>query len=55
MTKPPKNVILDNKPKKPRYAKNDLGSVYTHYDPELRRNVPTPNILPKEVNNGKSS
>jgi hypothetical protein len=28
-----------------RYANNDLGSVYTHYDEETGRNVQTPNEL----------
>ena len=28
------------------YANNDLGSVYTHYDPETGKNVATENVLP---------
>lgn len=30
---------------KPRYAMNDLGSVYTHYDPATGKNVATENLL----------
>ena len=34
---------------KPKYPSNDLSSCYTHYDKDLKRNVPTPNILPKPI------
>ena len=50
-----KNVISADAPKRLRYTKNDLGSVYVHFDPKTGRNVPTPNTLPKEDNDGKSS
>ena len=30
------------------YPMNDLQSVYTHYDPELGKNVPTENKLPNK-------
>lgn len=43
--------IID-KSKKVRYKMNDLGSVYTHYDPILGRNVPTENKLKGDDNNG---
>lgn len=29
-----------------RYEKNDLKSVFTHYDPKTGKNVVTPNKLP---------
>lgn len=38
-----------------RYIMNDLCSVYTHWDSNLGRNVPTENILKGDVINGKSS
>lgn len=28
------------------YPTNDLGSVYTHYNPKTGKNEPTPNVLP---------
>lgn len=40
---------------KVRYISNDLCSVYTHWNPALKRNVPTENILKGAVSNGKSS
>lgn len=44
-----------NNPSEKRYVLNDLGSVYTHYDPKLGINIPTEN-KPKEVtNNGNEN
>lgn len=40
---------------KVRYISNDLCSVYTHWDPVLKRNIPTENTLKGDVLNGKSS
>lgn len=31
----------------PKYPNNDLGSVYTHYNNAEKKNVATPNKLPK--------
>ena len=37
------------------YPRNDLGSVYTHYDTRLGKNIPTENKLPGGISeNGKS-
>ena len=38
------NVKYDSKPL--HYLMNDLSSVFTHWDNELKRNVSTPNVLP---------
>lgn len=38
-----------------KYPMNDLQSVYTHWSPELHKNVITENKLKGDVNNGKSS
>lgn len=43
------------KPRKPSYPMNDLGSVYTHWDPKKCKNVPTENKLPKGVDNKDGS
>lgn len=40
---------------KKRHINNDLCSVYTHWDSELKRNVPTENILKGDATNGKSN
>ena len=37
------------------YPMHDLNSVYTHYDEDLKKNVPTENIINGGVSNGKSS
>jgi hypothetical protein len=43
-------------PDKPRYPANDLGSVYSHWSPELHKNIITENkINGGATNNGKSS
>lgn len=44
-----------NNPLEKRYALNDLGSVYTHYDPKLGINVPTENKLKEVTNNGNEN
>lgn len=52
---------IPNPYSRPLPSKNDLGSVFTHFDPKVGKNVPTPNVLPpkkedKEVNeDGKNS
>lgn len=38
-----------------RYPNNDLGSVYTHWDPKLGKNVPTENKLKGDDDNGNDS
>ena len=39
-----------------KYPMNDMGSVYTHYDPKLGKNVPTKNIIKGgKTKNGTSS
>jgi hypothetical protein len=52
-------VNMDYSLEKPKnnYPMNDLGSVYTHYDPVLHKNVTTPNTLSskEDINNGKDS
>ena len=37
--------MLEQKYNTPRYAMNDMGSVYTHYDATLGKNVQTENKL----------
>ena len=52
-----RGVVLTNSttPSKPlSYPMNDLSSVFTHYDKDLGRNVPTENKLNGGVSNGKS-
>lgn len=56
--KPKDNTIDEKRNKyviKTYYAMNDLGSVYTHYDPKLGINVPTENIIKDGDNDGKGS
>lgn len=50
----PVNVDAKYDSKPLPYPSNDLMSVYTHWDPELKRNVSTPNELPitNKINNG---
>jgi hypothetical protein len=43
------NNKYDSKPAS--YPIHDLNSVYTHWDDKLKRNVPTPNELPKVKEN----
>ena len=53
-----RGVVLTNSttPSKPlSYQLNDLNSVFTHYDKNLKKNVPTENIINGGVSNGKSS
>lgn len=38
-----------------KYPMNDLGSVFTHWDPTLGKNVPTENKLKGDGDNGKDS
>ena len=52
-----RGVVLTNSttPSKPlSYPMNDLSSVYTHYDKNLGKNIPTENIINGGVSNGKS-
>ena len=42
-------------PSKPIYPMHDLNSVYTHWDNELKCNVPTENKLNGGVSDGKGS
>ena len=37
------------------YPMHDLGSVYTHYDSAIGKNIPTENKLNGGASNGKSS
>ena len=51
-------VVLTNSttPSKPlSYPMNDLSRVFTHYDKNLGKNIPTENKLNGGVSNGKSS
>jgi hypothetical protein len=54
------NVVVVNKDSKSvtepqSYPMNDLSSVYTHWDEELKKNIPTENKLVGGKNNyGKS-
>lgn len=53
-----RGVVLTNStsPSKPlNYPMHDLNSVFTHYDENLGRNVPTENIINGGASNGKSS
>ena len=43
--------ITPNKEINERYAMNDLGSVFTHYDEKLGRNVATENKLRSDEKN----
>lgn len=54
--KPTNNICeKQNKYTGSYYVMNDLGSVYTHYDPKLGINVSAENIIKKDgKNNGKS-
>ena len=52
-----KGVVLVNSttPSKPlSYPMNDLSSVFTHWDDELKCNIPTENKLNGGASNGKS-
>lgn len=44
----PVNINTKYNSKPLSYQKHDLNSVYIHWDPELYKNVPTPNKLPIE-------
>lgn len=52
------NLSDINSIKPMNYKMNDLGSVFTHYNKKLGKNVPTENKLPKtnkeDINNGKN-
>lgn len=47
----PVNVDAKYDSKPLPYPAHDLNSVYTHWDPELKRNVSTPNELPNKLDN----
>lgn len=53
-----RGIVLTNSttPSKPlSYPMNDLNSVYTHYDKNTGKNIPTENKLNGGVSNGKSN
>lgn len=50
---------MSNNPYSRPFPTNDLGSVYTHYNPKTGRNEQTPNVLPnkskEDKKNGKNT